>query len=302
MRRFPPLMPIRARLAVAALGLLLGLTSLAAAAGCESPSPLRFSVIPQRNLNEQFANLAPLFTHLEQRLGRKIQIVTPVSYGAVVEGLADGSIDFAELGAASFALAKRLAPDTRAIATLARPTSRFNRDGFSYRSLLITSRQHQGATRIEDLQGRSLALTDPASTSGALVPRRMFPAQIGGQSLERYFRRINYSGSHDRSIELLIKGEVDATFVASRHFEAQLAGLHRLPEDFNILWQSPPIPDDPFVVRGALCPALVRQIVAALLDPSPDMAAFLRNSRTERFVPVKDDNYRTILDLVATPP
>ena len=78
------------------------------------------------------------------------------------------------------------------------------------------------------LQGASVSLVDPASTSGALVPRHAMAA-LTGMPLERYFGRLTFSGSHDRAIEAVHKGFVDAT-IGSQIAEERLKSLSLLPQ------------------------------------------------------------------------
>ena len=67
-------------------------------------------------------------------------------------------------------------------------------------------------------------------------------------------------------------------------------------DDFNILWTSPLIPQDPFVYRASLCPELKKQIQDTFLtlDQHPDGKKYLENVSSEKFVEMKDSDYNVI--------
>ena len=55
------------------------------------------------------------------------------------------------------------------------------------------------------------------------------------------------------------EGKVDAAFVATHRFDNVIDRGHVKLDDFNVLWKSPVIPQDPFVYRSDLCPELKKR-------------------------------------------
>ena len=166
---------------------------------CSDPKILRFAVIPKKTVEIQFNEYRPLIQALERLLARRIELVHPVSYGAVVEGILSGSIDLAELGPASYALAKTRDPGITAFASITGIKGTYTDSSSHYRALLIVQR-NKGFNSVADLRGASVSLIDPTSTSGALLPREAI-AKLIGVPPERYFGRITFAGSHDRAIQ-----------------------------------------------------------------------------------------------------
>ena len=75
---------------------------------------------------------------------------------------------------------------------------------------------------------------------------------------------------------------MDAAFVASHRFDNVVDKGEVKLEDFNILWSSPPIPQDPFVYRNTLCSdikANIRETFLGLKD-EPTAKAFLDNVKS----------------------
>lgn len=55
----------------------------------------------------------------------------------------------------------------------------------------------------------------------SLIPRQMI-RHLTGAPLERYFGRITFAGSHDRAMQAVQKGFVDAAFVSSSRLDEAL--------------------------------------------------------------------------------
>lgn len=145
-------------------------------------------------------------------------------------------------------------PDIQVFATYAKKPGHLQEEGPGYKAALITKKGSK-FTSVESLKGATIGLTDPASTSGNLVPRVVFTKEIK-TSLEKYFSKVIYTGGHDLSTMAVYEGKVDAAFVATRRFDNVIdRGMVKL-EDFNYLWYSPAIPQDPFTYRESLCPEL----------------------------------------------
>lgn len=282
---------------------LAGLALLAgchAAAACDDPDPLRFSLIPRTDPVRQLAEHRPLLRHLERSLGRRVVAVQPSSYGSVIEGLLGHGIDLASMGPASYAIARNRDPSITPFATWTMQGGRYVREGAHYYHSLLIVRRDGGIHSLADLRGARVSLTDPASTSGAVLPRTEFGRRIG-RRIEDFFGDVTYSGSHDRSIAGLRQGYVDAAFVASEHLDQAVRDGRIDAEAIRVLWQSGPIPHDPFVYRGRLCPELQARIRQAFLADSPDMAAMLHNLKARRFLPVGDEAYRDLRAVLSQP-
>ncbi|HTH94746.1 MAG TPA: phosphate/phosphite/phosphonate ABC transporter substrate-binding protein [Rhodocyclaceae bacterium] len=269
-----------------------------AAPPCDDPNPLRFSMAPSVKMNQLLAEYQPLIDQLEQSLGRKVVVVQPASYNTVIAEMLSGNVDLASMGPASYSIAKSRDPSITAFATWTLKGGTFIKAGSNtYNSLLVTLKV-RGIHTIADLKGKSVVLSDPASTSGAVIPRAEFGESIG-QPLETYFAKVGYSGSHDRSLEMLKKGYVDAAFVASQRVDDALNKGLLSANEITILWRSRPILHDPFVYRGNLCPALQEKIRQTFLNGGGDIQKLLTAFHAERFVEVNDDDYKYIRQVLS---
>lgn len=270
------------------------------AESCADPRTLRLAIIPKKNAETQVQQYRPLVRYLERSLARPVEVVPANSYGAVIEGLLAGTVDLAELGPASYAIAKARDSGITAFASFALKKGPYTPSGGDYHSLLIVSRD-RNFNSPADLRGKTLGLIDPASTSGTLIPRRNFTALIG-VPLESFFRRISFTGSHDRAIQAVQRRQLDAAFVSSSRLDEALRSGAIASGELAVLWKSPPIPYDPFVYRGPLCPELKDRIAKAFLANDAALRGFFLDLQMDGFVAVDDERYREIRDLYGERP
>jgi len=285
---------------VAMLYLILAASS-ASAAECDNPPRLRFSLVPQGDVKNDVATFRPLFDALERELGKPVEVIYPSSYGYVVEGLLATSIDLAFMGPASYASARNSDHDVTAFASYSVKAGAFQEEGAFYRSLLVV-RSNSRFRDSESLKGATLALVDPVSTSGAVVPRHLYSPVIKAP-FEKYFGRVVYTGGHDKSATAVANGAVDAAFVASNNLSDLISAGKLRKDDYQVLWQSEPIPLDPFVYRDHLCAPIKDKIRKVFLSNNgEEYSAVLKKLNAVRFSPISDDSYRTIREILRTAP
>jgi phosphonate transport system substrate-binding protein len=290
----------RGRFAAAALAGVLGLSTAATAVqaqDCENPEALRFSIIPTEESVQELTLYKPVLDILSEMTGKDIEFYMPTSYASVIEAQLGGWVDIAVHGPNSYVIAKEQDPTIEVFATYAKKKGHMQEEGPGYQAVLITKKGTEFDT-IEKLEGSVLALGDPASTSGNLIPRVEFMKLIN-EDLDTYFSKVVYTGGHDLTTMAVFEGKTDAGFVASHRFDNVVdRGLVTL-DDFNILWRSRVVPQDPFTYRGALCQELKDKIKQTFLTlhERPEAAEYLANVNSNRFVEMTDADYDLIREL-----
>ena len=281
-----------------ALAFALGTTAVAAQ-DCVDPATLVFSIIPTEETTQEVNLYAPVIARMREKTGKSVEFFMPTSYSSVVEAMLNGWVHVGVHGPNSYVIARERDETLEVFATYAKLPGHLQEEGPGYRAVLIT-RADSGFDDIESLRGQVVALADPASTSGNLLPRVVFQDQIDVE-FDDYFSRVVYSGGHDLSTLAVHEGRVDAAFVATHRFdnvvERDLVAL----EDFQVVWGSEFIPQDPFVYRSDLCPELREAIrdTFLTLHEDPNAAAFLANVQSARFVPMQDSDYDIIRQIAA---
>lgn len=160
---------------------------------------------------------------------------------------------------------------------------------------------HDSITTLQQVKGHAFAFSDPASTSGHLIPS--YALVKAGIDPEKDIKPF-YTGSHTASFEALRNhkvpvGELNSTAIAG----ATLAGIYK-PDDYVTLWKSPPIPNGPFAVRGDLMPefkARLTQVLRTLdLSSMPEKnMKFLARKDSHALAAVDDHSYDSIRDVVS---
>jgi phosphonate transport system substrate-binding protein len=280
----------------AAAGLLLWAPG-AAAQACENPKVLRFSIIPTQESVRELSLYKPVMDILSKNTGKKIEFYMPTSYSSVVEALLGKWVDVAVLGPESYVIAKNQGAAIDVFTTYSKKADGVQPAGPGYKSMLITKKGGKFNT-IESTKGSVMLLVDPASTSGSLIPESQFAAKVVKMPLKQYFSKVAFSGGHDLSTIAVFDGKADAAFVASHRFMNALSaskGKMKV-DDFNYLWSSTLIPQDPFVYRSTLCPELKQQIQQTFLtlDQTADGRKYLDNVDADRMVEQKDSAYDVI--------
>jgi phosphonate transport system substrate-binding protein len=259
---------------------------------CEDPKVLKFSLVPTQDSLRELGYYKPILDQLGKNTGKKIEFYMPTSYSSVIEALLGKWVDVAVLGPEAYVIAKGKDPTVEVFGTYSRLKNGIQEAGPGYKAVLITKKGSK-FTDVASLKGSVLALVDPASTSGGLVPENVFPKQANVPALKTYFSRVVYSGGHDLSSISVSEGKVDAAFVASHRFMETVNAGKVKQEDFNYLWYSPLIPQDPFVYRNTLCDDLKKKIADTflLVDQNEDGKKYLANVKSEKVVKMVDADY-----------
>lgn len=191
------------------------------------PETFIVGVYPGDNVEAALASVEPLRMYLEDTLGVRTVLITGTSYNAVIEAMAAGRADAMEVGPFSYLLAVEVA-NADAIAVANYETEVDLGEVPGYFSLQFT-KKGTGIMSIDDLAGRSFAFTDPASTSGYLVPATDIllsqeftdPAQI------EEFASVSFAGNHPAAVLSVWNDTIEAgaTFDANMPVQADEAGV-----------------------------------------------------------------------------
>jgi len=284
---------VRAVTALAAL-LLSALLSADANAQCSQQS-LRVAVIPKKSMEALMVEFQPLLQRLTSTLHMPVELVAASSYESVVDAIVSGGVDIAWLGPASYILAYQREPRIEPFASLTINEGFFTPAGHHYQSLLMVRRD--GPADVNAVRGEKVALSDPASTSGGIVPNGEFAAEIG-QPLSRYFASLVYTGAHDKSLDALLDGRVGAAFVSSVQADGYLNSGKIKQGTLRVLWRSAPIFYDPYVFSANVCAPLKARIRTAMLSDPQALAEFLASQHASGIMPVSHADYAPLLEIM----
>lgn len=190
--------------------------------------------------------------------GFYIKSSVPTSYVAVVEAFGTKKADFAALTTFSYILCRDIKKyDIEALISLVR-----GHGEKTYRGQII-ARADSGIRSIEDLAGKKFAYTDPASTSGYILPSSLFRKK-GIELGESVFAQ-----KHDNVVTMVYQGQVDAgaTFHSTPEVhkkdgkevkvyrDARIRVVKQFPDVIDkvkIIGFTDSVPNEPWVIRKQL--------------------------------------------------
>jgi phosphonate transport system substrate-binding protein len=292
-----PIRPETMRLALLTplLCLLLELAGCGDASGASRP--LRFTAIPDQDRAELEQRFRPLADHLSERLGVPVEYVATSDYSASVEMFKAGDVELAWFGGLTGVQARAAVPGARAIAQGAIDPH--------FRSYFIAhdpdwlTEDPDGPLPLTRLRGARFAFGSRQSTSGRLMPEH-FLREASGVAPEQLFSEVVFSGSHDRTAELVSRGAVDAGVLNFRTYEQLVREGGLDPEACVVLWRSPEYADYNWTVHpgadaafGAGTAEALRRALLELEDP--ELLAALQ--RPEGLIPAEDAEFEGIADV-----
>lgn len=267
------------------------------------PETFRIGLFAGDDANATITNAEPFRTRLEEVLGIPVEVSTGTSYSAVIEAMRADRVDAMEVGPFSYVLAVQEAnAEAIAVAVNAEDESNAVYDPElpnAYYSVIIT-KKGSGISTIADLEGKTFAFVDPASTSGHLAPKTGLIKQ--GINPDEQMQTV-FAGSHPTAVLSVWNDntQAGATFEGNlyrlaREGQIQFCpmpdgriGQPRTPEEIKavydacpdgnivIIGYSDPIPNTPFAVRADLPESFktaVRDALLAVKDDPEFVTAF----------------------------
>lgn len=267
---------------------------------CESPDVLRFAEIvrPDNIDNRGFKKQSEIFRDiLARETGKTVELIFTKSYADSSMLLQKGSVELARIGPNTYVQSKIQNADIEAFATAVNLQSERSKEA-GYNSLLVI-RDNGKFDSIASLKNSRLALVDPGSTSGFLVPKILF-SDFLGVPLEQYFNRVLISGDQILSFKALASGRVDAAFLSSSLLNVVVEDGIVSMDDYTVLWTSPSIPREPFVYRQNLCDDLKEVISSTLFEihKNPKSSNWLKRLHASKLVAVEDEDFDIIRQLL----
>lgn len=259
---------------------------------------LRLGISSAENERDAITRQQPFAAYMERKLGVPLRVYRATDYAGVVEAMRSNNIEFARIGPANYALARRVMGDR--VVAFAKDIGDDGRTGYNSVAFVKTDSPYQ---QMEDLRGKSFAFADPNSTSGFAFPSYFL--RRGGFDPATHFSRTGFSGSHEQSVIAVLNGTYDAG--ATYWNSATRGNIQRMEEkgmipagSTRIIWTSPEIPNSPWVLRTELPEGLKRDWIDAVMAlPTEDPAAFrVAASDARGIAPATHEDYLDVIAVV----
>jgi len=244
--------------------------------------------------------LSPLlygtYEYIARYVGEHIGYPARLTVGQSFEELAEGLVDISFLCGLPYVRMRRQA--SCPIELLAAPVlegKRYQGKPMYFSDVIVLQKSPYRC--LDDLRGCTWAYNERASHSGcnlvcySLLTRGKPP---------HYFGRTISSGSHQRSLQMVLEGQADATAIDSHLLDVLLARDAGLAARLRIIDSLGPSTIPPIAVSKSLNSELKCRIQAVLLamHTDPEAASKLQEGLIERFVPIADEQYDDIREML----
>lgn len=193
----------------------------------------------------------PILTAAAEKIGYRGRTIIVNDYEALGNALQKGTADVGWFSPAAYVSAKNNMPGVLPLVT-----PKVN-NATSYTGYII-AKKGSGIKSLDDLAGRSFGFVDKKSASGYVYPKAALIEN--GKNPDTFFGNTQFLGSHNKVIEAVLSGAIEAGATYSEAFEA--AGA-QAASNLDIIFMTDPIPKDAIVAGPNVAPELAKSLTDA---------------------------------------
>jgi len=223
-------------------------------------NPVKMFFVPSMEAGRVVQSGEAIAAYLRKETGFNFKVAVPTSYAAVIEALGTYQTDVAWLPTYAYVLAKQKYDAQVELMTV--------RNGLTkYRGQFV-ARTDSGIKTLADINGKVIAYTDAASTSGYIYPSAVLKQK--GITPKDYF----FAGGHPQAILAVYSGRADVACTywspadpTGKPMDAREKLLETHPDVFSkisIVDYTDWIPNDTVTFRKGLPAELESQVLEAL--------------------------------------
>ena len=229
-------------------------------------NPIKMYFVPSMEAAKIVTSAEYIAKRLEEKTGLKFKVAVPTSYAAVIEAMGTEEADIAFLATFAYILANEKYNAQVELMTV-------RNDLNKYRGQFIAG-TNSGINTINDIEGKIIAYTDAASTSGYIYPSSMLK-QKGIKPAREIM-----AGGHPQAIMSVYQGmaDVGCTFWSPADINGIPQDARKFIQDtypdvfekVKIIGYTEWIPNDTVTFRNKFPDEMKNMIVQALLDISEE--------------------------------
>ena len=249
---------------------------------------LTIGLTPERNIFQQLKRYEPLADYISKKTGINIKLKVLTRYGNIIENFASAHMDAAFFGSFTYTLAH----SKLGVEAIARPEGI---DGISTYYGLIFVRKDSGIKSIKDMQGKSFAFVDKATTAGYLLPLAYFK-EHGVEDYKTFLNETYFTGTHQDAIYDVLNKKTEIGAAKNTMFYRLAAGDSRITEELVILARSPDVPENGLAVRKDLDESIKHKLKKTLINmhTDPEGINVLKKFGAKRFIKTSNDDYASV--------
>ncbi len=251
---------------------------------------LVFTAIPDEDESKLKERFGPMSEYLSKTLDIEVSYVPVKSYAAAVSAFRNGQVQLAWFGALSGVQARSTVPNSQALAQ--------GVEDQAFWTYLIAHKStglKVGDVIDKNMRGMTMTFGSKSSTSGRLIPE-FYLTERFGESPDKVFERVGYSGNHSRTLRLVESGSYDVGAVNYAVWERELAAGNIDTNAVKVIWKTPAYPNYQWSIRGDVDAQFgagfsdkVKVALLAMDDPK-----LLKSFARSAFIPAQNSDYAPI--------
>ena len=273
--------------------------------GCEQQAelgtkknPIKMYFVPSIEADKIITGGTEVAEIIREKTGYHFHVAVPTSYASVIEAMGTKETDIAWLATFAYILANKKFDAEVALTVV--------RKGFDkYRGQFI-ARSDSNINTLEDINGKIIAYTDAASTSGYIYPSALLIEK--GIQPEKYF----FAGGHPQAVLAVYSGKADvgcAFWTPVNEVEAHDARstvIETHPdvmEKIKIIGYTEWIPNSTVTFRKDFPPEMKEEIISALMEFANDdenRETLKSLLEIENFIRASDKDYDSVREAMKT--
>ena len=251
---------------------------------------LVFTAIPDEDESKLKERFGPMSEYLSKTLDIEVSYVPVKSYAAAVSAFRNGQVQLAWFGALSGVQARSTVPNSQALAQ--------GVEDQAFWTYLIAHKStglKVGDVIDKSMRGMTMTFGSKSSTSGRLIPE-FYLTERFGESPDKVFERVGYSGNHSRTLRLVESGSYDVGAINYAVWERELAAGNIDTNAVKVIWKTPAYPNYQWSIRGDVDAQFgagfsdeVKVALLAMDDPK-----LLKSFARSAFIPAQNSDYAPI--------
>ena len=249
--------------------------------------------------NPRIKNIEPLAVYFGETADVKILVKSYPTVHLLLQAMSNGEVDIAFMNTFGYLMLREQTPAYEISSALHLPDEAVS----IYKSIIATQKGNQ-LRSLQDAIDRAgdnvFIFVSPGSTSGNLVPRLKLASMMRDDP-EPFFLEIQYAQRHNVAVQNMMQEKFSLAAFGSEEYYKLGADTVKVLK----LWESPPIPLGPVVIKKNLPENLKNDLKKALLDlheQNPEALESVKAGWTEakpadRYMVVDDTYYESLINL-----
>lgn len=260
-----------------------------------TPKELNVQFVPSVQANKISAKAKPLEKLLQKKLGIPVHVTLSTDNTGLIESMASKKVDVGFLPADAYVMAH----DRK----VADPLLKAERYDYAIPSGKITNtltdkygseivvKKDSKIKSWKDLKGKKIAVQDPTSTSGYIIP--VAELYEKGLNVTKDAKLVNVKG-HDQAILSVLNGDTDAAFVFRDARNTLKKDNPKIFEKVKPIYFTKEVPNDTISVRSDMSKSFREKLAKAFKEIiKTKEGAYILNNIYDHFgyTDAKDSNY-----------